>query len=154
MKWALLALRNLARNRRRTAISLAVVATGTAALLLTAGFVAFTFEGLGEAMIHGGLGHLEIARQSATAGHTATLERSAAEGLDGWEAVQEQVEALPGVLAAAPTLHVAGMASVPSGRSAAFLGVAGDPGRERRMGFPVKVRQGPSGRADCRHGSP
>jgi putative ABC transport system permease protein len=142
MKWALLALRNLARNRRRTAISLAVVATGTAALLLTAGFVAFTFEGLGEAMIHGGLGHLEIARQSATADHTATLERSAAEGLDGWEAMQKQVEALPGVLAAAPTLHVAGMASVPSGRSAAFLGVAGDPGRERRMGFSVKLRQG------------
>jgi putative ABC transport system permease protein len=142
MNLALLALRNLARNRRRTAISLAVVATGTAALLLTAGFVAFTFEGLGEAMIHGGLGHLEIARQSATAGHTATLERSAAEGLDDWEAVQKQVEALPGVLAAAPTLHVAGMASVPSGRSAAFLGVAGDPDRERRMGFSVKLRQG------------
>lgn len=142
MKWALLALRNLARNRRRTAISLAVVATGTAALLLTAGFVAFTFEGLGDAMIHGGLGHLEIARESATAGHSATLERSVTEGLDDWEAVQKQVEALPGVLAAAPTLHVAGMASVPSGKSAAFLGVGGDPGRDRRMGFSVRLRQG------------
>lgn len=142
MKLVLLALRNLARNRRRTAISLAVVATGTAALLLTAGFVAFSFEGLSEAMIHGGLGHLEIARQSATEGRSATLERSVADGLDDWQALQQQVEALPGVLAAAPTLHVAGMASTAAGRSAAFLGVAGDPVRERRMGFTVKVRQG------------
>ena len=44
MKLVFLALRNLARNRRRTAISLAVVAVGTAALLLTAGFVEFSFD--------------------------------------------------------------------------------------------------------------
>ena len=56
--------------------------------------------------------------------------------------MQQQVEALPGVLAAAPTLHVAGMASTAAGRSAAFLGVAGDPVRERRMGFTVKLREG------------
>jgi putative ABC transport system permease protein len=142
VKLVLLALRNLARNRRRTAISLAVVATGTAALLLTAGFVAFSFEGLSEAMIHGGLGHLEVAPLSATEGRTATLERPVAQGLDDWRSVQQQIERLPGVLAAAPTLHVAGMASTAAGRSAAFLGVAGDPVRERRMGFTVKLRQG------------
>lgn len=142
MRLALLALRNLARNRRRTAISLAVVATGTAALLLTAGFMAFSFEGLSEAMIHGGLGHLEIALASATAGRTSTLERPVAEGLADWEAVQGQIEALPGVLAASPTLHVAGMASTGEGRTAAFLGVAGDPARERRMGFTIKLRAG------------
>lgn len=142
VKLVLLALRNLSRNRRRTAISLAVIATGTAALLLTAGFVAFSFQGLAEAMIHGGLGHLEVARQDAIGSHTATLERSVTEGLDDWQALQEKIEALPGVLAAAPTLHLAGMASTPSGRSAAFLGVAGDPARERRMGFTLKLRQG------------
>jgi putative ABC transport system permease protein len=142
MRLVLLALRNLARNRRRTAISLAAVATGTAALLLTAGFVAFSFEGLAEAMIHGGLGHLEVARQSATQGRTATLERSATDGLDDWQAIQQRVESLAGVLAAAPTLHVAGMATTGAGRSAAFLGVGGDPVRERRMGFTVKLRQG------------
>jgi len=142
VRLALLALRNLARNRRRTAISLAVIATGTAALLLTAGFVAFSFEGLSDAMIHGGLGHLEIARESAVAESGATLERPAAAGLDDWEAVQREVERLPGVLAAAPTLHVAGMVSAPGGRSAAFLAVAGDPLRERRMGFTVKLRGG------------
>ncbi|HPC82672.1 MAG TPA: ABC transporter permease [Thermoanaerobaculaceae bacterium] len=153
MRLALLALRNLARNRRRTAISLAVVATGTAALLLTAGFMAFSFEGLAEAMIHGGLGHLEIALASAAEGRTATLERSAAEGLDDWQEVQARVEALEGVLAASPTLHVAGMASTDSGRSAAFLGVAGDPVRERRMGFSVKLRAGqPMAEAPPREG--
>lgn len=142
MKLVLLALRNLARNRRRTAISLAVVAVGTAALLLTAGFVEFSFDGLAEAMIHGGLGHLEVARESATQGRMATLERSATDGLDDWQEIQQRIESLPGVLAAAPTLHVAGMASTGAGRSAAFLGVGGDPVRERRMGFTVKLRQG------------
>jgi putative ABC transport system permease protein len=142
VRLALLALRNLARNRRRTAISLAVVATGTAALLLTAGFVEFSFQGLAEAMIHGGLGHLEVARASAVESRTATLERSVAEGLDDWQALQQKIEALPGVLAAAPTLHVAGMASTPAGRSAAFLGVAYDPVREHRMGFQLKLRKG------------
>lgn len=142
MRLALLALRNLTRNRRRTAISLAVIATGTAALLLTAGFVAFSFEGLSEAMIHGGLGHLEVVRQSTADSHTATLERSVAEGLDDWEALQARIEALPGVRAAAPTLYAAGMASTASGKSAAFLGVAGDPVRERRMGFTLKLREG------------
>ena len=54
MRFALFALRNLARSRRRTAISLAIVAAGTIGLLLTAGFIRFSFDGLREAMIHGG----------------------------------------------------------------------------------------------------
>ena len=44
---ALIALRNLSRNRRRTALALLVVAAGAAALLLTAGFVRHSFNGLG-----------------------------------------------------------------------------------------------------------
>ncbi len=142
MRLALFALRNLARNRRRTAISLAVVAAGTVALLLTAGFIDFSFAGLSEAMIHGGLGHLEVARASAVEGRQATLERSLADGLEEWQEVQERIEALPGVLAAAPNLHVTGVASTTDGRSAAFLGLAVDPARERRMGFEVRLRSG------------
>ncbi|MCL4837958.1 MAG: ABC transporter permease, partial [Thermoanaerobaculia bacterium] len=78
MRFLWLAWRNLGRNRRRTAISLAVIAAGSVALLLTAGFVAFSFAGLSEAMIHGGLGHLEVARATAVEASAATLERSLA----------------------------------------------------------------------------
>ena len=142
MRFALLALRNLARNRRRTAISLAVVATGTVGLILTAGFIAFSFDGLSEAIIHGGLGHLEVAQEAATSGKQATLERSLSEGLVDWQELQRAIEAQPHVLAAAPNLHLLGMASTPSGRSASFLGLGVDPARERRMGFDIKLGQG------------
>lgn len=142
MRFLWLAWRNLGRNRRRTAISLAVIAAGSVALLLTAGFVAFSFAGLSEAMIHGGLGHLEVARATAVEASAVTLERSLADGLDDWRELQAEIERLPHVLAAAPTIHVAGMGSTADGRTAAFLGLAVDPARERRMGFDLKLRQG------------
>ena len=67
MRWALMALRNLARNGRRTFISLLVVGTGTAALLLTAGFILFSFRGLEAGFVHGGLAHLEVVDAAAAA---------------------------------------------------------------------------------------
>lgn len=142
MRLIALALRNLARNRRRTAISLAIVAAGTVGLVLTAGFIRFSFDGLAEAMIHGGLGHLEVARASAVAEKSATLERSLDQGLDDWAVLQTEIEREPQVLAAAPYLHLMGVASTPAGRSASFVGLGGDPSRERRMGFPLRLREG------------
>ena len=46
MKLAVIALRNLARHRRRTLLSLLVIAAGAAAMVLTAGFIRFSFDGL------------------------------------------------------------------------------------------------------------
>jgi putative ABC transport system permease protein len=93
-------------------------------------------------MIHGGLGHLEVARAAAVEASASTLERSLADGLDDWRELQAGIERLPHVLAAAPTIHVAGMGSTADGRTAAFLGLAVDPARERRMGFDLKLQQG------------
>jgi len=61
MMLVLIALRNIFRNRRRTLLSLLVVSVGFVGLLLTAGFVRYSFNGLREAVIQGGLGHLEVA---------------------------------------------------------------------------------------------
>jgi putative ABC transport system permease protein len=143
MKFALFALRNLARNRRRTAISLAIVAAGTAGLLLTAGFIRFSFDGLREAMIHGGLGHLEIATAAAVGRRgEAALDRSVQQGIDGWQEVRTAVERLPHVVAVEANLHLMGMIQKPGGDSVSFVGVAVEPERERRMGFETKVRKG------------
>lgn len=143
MKFALFALRNLARNRRRTAISLAIVAAGTVGLLLTAGFIRFSFDGLREAMIHGGLGHLEIATAAAVESRgEAALDRSAQQGIDGWQEVRAAVEKLPHVVAVQANLHLMGMIQKPGGDSVSFVGVGVEPERERRMGFETKVRQG------------
>ena len=39
---------------------LLVIAAGAVAVILTTGFIRFSFDGLREAIIHGGLGHLEL----------------------------------------------------------------------------------------------
>jgi|CXWL01.1.fsa_nt_gi putative ABC transport system permease protein len=137
-----LALRNLARNRRRTAISLSIVAAGTVGLLLTAGFIRFSFAGLEDALIHGGLGHLEVVSKAAADERTATLERSLAHGLVDWPAIQAEVENLPGVAAASPNVHLMGMAAKPDGATVSFIGLGVDPVRERRMGFETKMKRG------------
>ncbi len=143
MSFARLALRNLARNRRRTAATLAIVAAGTVALVLTAGFVRFSFDGLREAMIHGGLGHLEIASRAAleTRGASA-LDRPLAEALADWRPLAERVAALPHVAAVEANLQVLGLAQGPNGASFSFVGVGVEPERERAMGFANRLRSG------------
>ena len=51
---ARLALRNLLRQRRRTALTLLVVVAGFLALSLAGGFMAQTFQGLSDGAIRGG----------------------------------------------------------------------------------------------------
>jgi len=137
---ALMALRNLARNRRRTLLSLLVVATGTVALLLTSGFIVFSFRGLEHALIHGGLGHLEvIGAADARSGH---LDRPVGTALGDWQALRRRLEALPEVQAAEANVHAMGMASTAAGKSASFVGLAVEPDREQAMGFTTKVRAG------------
>jgi putative ABC transport system permease protein len=139
MKFAVIALRNLARHRRRTLLSLLVVAAGAAAVILTAGFIRFSFDGLREAIIHGGLGHLEL-MPASTASATGP-DRSAPPALAGWQDVRAAAEATPHVLAAGAAVYLTGMASKDD-RSAAFVGVALEPDRERRMSLEVKLRGG------------
>jgi putative ABC transport system permease protein len=139
MKFAVIALRNLARHRRRTLLSLLVIAAGTVALILTTGFIRFSFDGLREALIHGGLGHLELMPASA-AGATGP-DRSAPPAFADWVRVREVAESTPHVLAAGAAVYLTGMASK-GDRSAAFVGVALEPERERRMNLEVKIRGG------------
>jgi putative ABC transport system permease protein len=139
----LLALRNLARNRRRTALSIAIVACGSAALLLTAGFVRFSFDGLREAMIHGGLGHLEVAVGAEVERRAAgTLDRPAGAGIADWRDLRAELERQPHVVAVGANLHLMGIAQKPGGAAVSFVGVGVEPEREARMGFVTRLRAG------------
>jgi putative ABC transport system permease protein len=59
---AALALRNLGRNRGRSALILAAIAAGVAGLMLSGGFVDDLLFQLGEAVIHSQSGHIQIGR--------------------------------------------------------------------------------------------
>ncbi len=58
-----IALRNIVRQRARTALTLAAIALGVASLVLSGGFVADILLQLREATIRSQLGHLQIYKQ-------------------------------------------------------------------------------------------
>jgi putative ABC transport system permease protein len=141
---ASIALRNLARNRRRTLLSLLIVGMGAASMLLVIGFVRQSFVGLGEAIIEGGVGHFEIAPvlgDDDDDGEGAIAGGGAPPSLVDWQEIRSAVENRPHVRAAGATIQFAGV--VTNGdRSAAFLGVAVETEREPLMGIKVRVRRG------------
>ncbi len=59
---AVLAARNLGRNKTRSALAIAAIACGVASLILSGGFVHDILFQLGEALIHSQSGHIQIAR--------------------------------------------------------------------------------------------
>lgn len=58
----ILALRNIFRNRLRTALTLAAIVCGVAAIIVSGGFVEDVFVQLRESTIHSRLGHLQVFR--------------------------------------------------------------------------------------------
>lgn len=70
-----LALRNIFRQRARSAATLAAIAIGVAGLILAGGFVQDIFIQLGEAIIHSQTGHIQITRQGYREGKSRAPER-------------------------------------------------------------------------------
>ncbi len=139
---ALIALRNLARNRRRTLLSVLIVSVGTVAILLTTGFIRYSFDGLRDAVIHGGLGHLEVTAAPDKATGIAAPDRSSSPPiLNDWQDARATIESRPDVLAAGAVIEFSGVATNGE-RSTSFVGLAVEPDRERRMGMTTKLRRG------------
>jgi len=120
---ARLALRNLLRQRRRTALTLMVVIAGFVALSLAGGFMAQTFQGLSDSAIRGGLGHLQVMPPGAMEGDEAqSLEQSLPDG----EALASRLRQDPAVAEVLPRTQFMGLLSS-GAKSVAFLGTAVDP---------------------------
>lgn len=134
----LLAFRNVFRNRRRTLLTLFIVAGGVSALLLAGGFFALMFWGLRETTIQGGLGHLQIYNAS----FFDREERKALEnGLTDYRAVAAVAEATPHVKGVAPQIEFFGMASNGM-KSTTYMAMGLDPAAEERMGFRPRMLSG------------
>lgn len=58
-----LALRNIFRQKIRTAMTLAAIIFGVSGLILSGGFVQDIFVQLGEAIIHSQTGHIQVFRK-------------------------------------------------------------------------------------------
>ena len=117
-----LAVRNLLRQKRRTALLGAVVAFGFAAFALAGGFIAQTFEALKEGSIRS-VGHLQIVDRRALSGNEeTTLEH----GLPEAERARAIASRDPAVSAVLPRIEFVGLASN-GARSVPFLGIGVDP---------------------------
>jgi putative ABC transport system permease protein len=69
-----LALRNVFRNRRRSAITLLVIVSGAVGLILFGGYKAITFRALRESTIRSRLGHLQIYKSGFEKAESKPLE--------------------------------------------------------------------------------
>ena len=69
-----LALRNILRQRARSAATLAAIAIGVAGLILAGGFVQDIYIQLGEAIIHSQSGHIQVTRKGYSEGKSRAPE--------------------------------------------------------------------------------
>lgn len=124
-----LALRNVLRQKRRTLLTLLVLVAGYVALALAGGFMTQTFDGLADAAIQGGLGHLQIMPRGGLDGDEGqSLEHALPDG----EAMAARLRRDPAVAEVLPRIQFMGLASN-GARSVAFLGTAVDADREPRF---------------------
>jgi putative ABC transport system permease protein len=130
-----LALRNVARNRRRSFLTGGVVVFGFAAIALAGGFMSQSFEGLRDGTIRNGTGHLQFADPAFFSGNEdAALEHGLAES-DHAAAILAKDPEVQEVL---PRIDFVGLATNGS-RSVPFLGTGLDPAPEARTMDTAKL---------------
>ncbi|PKO88748.1 MAG: ABC transporter permease [Betaproteobacteria bacterium HGW-Betaproteobacteria-12] len=133
-----LALRNLRRNTKRTAVAIATVASGIVAFLLAGGFINWIFHDMREATIHSQLGHIQFVRpgyfEKGIADPYAFLLPHASTEL-------ELLEKTAGVASITPRLALSGLASFGE-TTVAFAGEGIDPVRERPISSRITIKEG------------
>ncbi|WP_338846210.1 FtsX-like permease family protein [Massilia sp. W12] len=110
MLWSALAWRNVWRNRRRSLLTLAIVAVACCAILLAYGFILASFEGLKFSIVQGGAGHVQLAhRNEFLEQENKPLEY----GLSSAQraSLQREAQALGGVKKILPRLYFQGLIS-------------------------------------------
>lgn len=144
-----LALRNVERYKRRSALSLAAIAAGVAGLILSGGFVHDLIRQLGEAVIHSQSGHLQIARggffdfgSRAPSKYLIAAQDAARIGLNDE----------PHVQIAMRRIGFSGLLS--NGRSSyPIVGEGIEPDREAELGTSLVLQQGRMLAASDRYGA-
>jgi putative ABC transport system permease protein len=133
-----LALRNIFRQRARTAMTMAAVAFGVVGLILSGGFIEDMLIQLGETIIHSQSGHLQINRK----GFFETGSRSPEKFLiDDPKDVRHAVASLPGVSDQMARVSLSGLLN--NGKVDKSVVVDGiEPDRESRLGSLLRITAG------------
>jgi putative ABC transport system permease protein len=107
MRWLRFAVQNTLRNRRRSLVTVAIAALGTAAILLAGGFALFTYQSLAQAAARS-TGHLIVGRPAQ---FTSDEDTPLQHGLDDHPALRAQLLADPDVRQVLPRIAFSGLIS-------------------------------------------
>lgn len=132
------ALRNVFRQRVRSAATLAAISLGVAGLILASGFVQDIFIQLGEAIIHSQSGHLQVARQGYREGRTRAPESYLIERPDELKA---KLAAEPGVQRMLARLGFSGVLNNGK-RDLGIVGEGVEPAAEAALGSYLQYIEG------------
>jgi putative ABC transport system permease protein len=103
-----LSFKNIFRNKRRTAITLAVISVGVSMLLLALAYVEFIKWGLAESTIHGQTGHFQVMTKNSLEKEEEKILES---GIENWEEIIQSMEELETVKVATSRINFSGLAS-------------------------------------------
>lgn len=133
-----LALRNVVRHRRRSAMAIGAVAFGTAAMLLASGFIEWIFQNFREYSIHSQLGHIQISRDVDERGGSSNLQARVVP-MDSPAVATAARD--PSVELVAPRLSFNGFISA-GDATLSFIGEGVDPDKERKLSVSVTTSAG------------
>ena len=129
MRWLTFAFQNTLRNRRRSLVTIAVAALGTAAILLAGGFALYTYDALAQSAARN-TGHLIVGLPEQFAKDEDTPLQH---GLDGSVQLATELQADPAVRHVLPRIAFSGLISN-GDKSTVMLATGVDPDHE----FAVK----------------
>lgn len=133
-----LALRNIFRQKVRTAMTLAAIIFGVSGLILSGGFVQDIFVQLGEAIIHSQTGHIQVFRKDFLEKGTRQPDRYL---IDNPESVAQRIAQQPDVAEVASRLNFAGLLNNGK-RDLAIIGEGVEPDKEARLGTYLNITEG------------
>jgi putative ABC transport system permease protein len=133
-----LALRNVSRQRARTAVTLAAIATGVASIILAGGWINDIYVQLAEALIHSQSGHLQIARTGYYATGTRQPERYL---LDDHKTLAARVSNTAGVQFVAARLNFSGLLNN-GNADLPIIGQGVEPDKEAELGSYMHLSAG------------
>ena len=133
-----MALRNLSRNRIRTAITMAAIIFGSSGLMLSGGFVQDIFVQLGEALIHSQTGHAQIGREAIFGAGSRSPEKHIIEQPDS---IKSLAAAHPAVRETMARITFSGLLN--NGKTDyAIIAEGVEPGPEALLGTHLRILAG------------